>query len=114
MYEPCKCIDTFYVAGFQRYDGMMVVHDIAAGDFLNMVPEPDNPYDPDAIKLEFNGTKIGYVPKEKNGLAALFAFYGHEDVFECRVTQVDPQAEPWKQVRVSLFITDKRPVNQKC
>ena len=109
MYEPCKCIDTFYVAGFQRYDGMMVLGDIKPGTILAMEPEPDNPYDSEAIKLAFNGVKLGYMPKEKNGLAALLAFYGHGDVLECRVTQVDPTAEPWKQVRVSLFVTDNRP-----
>ena len=108
MYEPCRSIDNFYIAGFQRYDGMLVLSDIKPGALLDMVPEPDNPYDPEAVKLEFNGVKLGYMSKEKNGLAALLAFYGHDDVLECRVTQVNPEADPWKQVRVSLFVTDNR------
>ena len=108
MYEPCRSIDNIFVAGFQLYDGMTVVGKIKPGAKLEMVAEPDNPYDPEAVKLCFGGVKLGYVPKEKNGMAALLAFYGHADVLECVVTQVDPEADPWKQVRVSLFVTDAR------
>ena len=108
MYEPCRCVDTFYVAGFQRYDGMTVVDRIKPGAVLKMVAEPENPYDPNAVKLEFDGVKLGYIPRDKNWDAAIMAFYGHGDVFECRVSQVDPEAEPWKQVRVTMFVTDAR------
>lgn len=111
MYEPCRSIDNFFVAGFQRYDGMLILDEIKPGDILEMVPEPDNPYDPEAVKLGYRGVKLGYMPREKNSLAALLAFYGHGNVLECRVTQVSPEAEPWKQVRVSLFVTDARDEN---
>lgn len=34
----------------------------------SLVPEPDNPKDPNAIKVLVNGVLIGYVPAEKTGI----------------------------------------------
>ena len=34
------------------------------------------------------------------------AFYGHKGVFEARVQKVDPEAEPWLQVRVGIYVKD--------
>lgn len=39
-------------------------------------PEPDNPYDPDAVAVVVGGKKVGYVPKEyshdvKSGLGEI-------------------------------------------
>ena len=36
---------------------------LEAGRYFDLVAEPDNPYDKDAVKLIFEGEKIGYVPK---------------------------------------------------
>jgi hypothetical protein len=36
------------------------------GDLIHLIPEPDNPYDDSAVRLETDkGKMIGYVPKEK-------------------------------------------------
>lgn len=29
-------------------------------------------------------------------------------VLECRIMQVDKKADPWKQVRVGIYVTDNR------
>lgn len=42
--------------------------EIKEGEKLVVIPEPENQYDPKAIRLEYNGTKIGYVPRKKEGL----------------------------------------------
>jgi hypothetical protein len=35
-------------------------------------------------------------------------YYGHADVFEVRILQVDKEAAPWQQVRVGVYIRDAR------
>ena len=92
MYKPSRMMSTFYIAGFQHYDGALVLAKIKPGKKLKMVPEPDNPHDPDAIELRFKKAKLGYVPRAENGLLAAMAHYGHEGVFEARVLQVDSEA----------------------
>jgi hypothetical protein len=44
------------------------VLEIKEGENLSIIPEPENTYDPKAIRIEYNGTKIGYVPRKKEGL----------------------------------------------
>ena len=108
MYEPSRHVSTFHIAGFQHYDGTLVLGKLKPGKKLKMIPEPNNPYDPNAIELRFKKTKLGYVPRSENGQLALIAFYGHKGIFEARVLQVDPEADPWNQVRVGIYVTDKR------
>ena len=108
MYEPSKHVKTFHIAGFQHYDGALVLEKLKPGKKLKMVPDPTNPYDPYAIELHYKKVKLGFVPRTENELLALMAFYGHKGIFEARVLQVDPEAEPWHQVRVGIFVTDAR------
>lgn len=108
MYEPSKHLDTFCISGFQHHDGALVLKQLEVGMQLDLVAEPDNPYNHDAIAIKFCNTMLGYVPAKSNYLLSLMIHYGHADIFECRILQVDPTAEPWKQVRVGLYVTDAR------
>ena len=108
MYEPLKHVKTFFVAGFQHYDGALAFDQLKVGTVLDLVPERDNPHDPDAIEVRYEDIKLGYVPHADNALLSVMAFYGHADVFEARILQVAPEADPWQQVRVGIYVTDKR------
>lgn len=108
MYTPSKLLTSFNIAGFQRYDGTLVLDKLKAGQKLKMVAEPENPYDPCAIELYYKDKKLGYVPRDENGIPSLLMFYGHAKVFEVYVQQVDPQRSPWEQVRVGIFVADNR------
>jgi hypothetical protein len=58
------------LAGFRYNDGRLIWNDLRTGDSLVLVREPDNPFDADAIRLEWNGRRIGYVPRRGNGALA--------------------------------------------
>ena len=108
MYEPTKQIDQFLIAGFQYHDGADVLNKLEVGTKLDLVPEFDNPYDPNAVRIERRGTKLGYVPRESNEAVARLLAFGHGDALECRVLSVDRGAAPWEQVRVAIDVTDAR------
>ena len=108
MYEPSRHYETFHIAGFQYYDGALVLNELKVGSTLDIVPEFDNPHDPNAIALYFNNMKLGHIPRYINEPIAQMAYFGHTGAFECRVLQIDMTADPWEQVRVGLFFTDKR------
>ena len=36
------------------------------GSYLAVAAEPDNPHDKDAVKLLYDGVKVGYIPKKDN------------------------------------------------
>ena len=108
MYEPSRNLFSFHIAGFKHHDGALVLGELKAGDTLDMVPERDNPYDPQAIAIKYHGTMLGYVPADSVGPLSTMFFYGHGGTFECRVLQVAPENDPWQQVRVAVLVCDAR------
>lgn len=96
----------FDVAGTRFWDAALVIHDIQVGDGLQLVPEPQNPHDPNAVALVWRDTKLGYVPRALNELPAQLLRFGHTHVLECRVLKVDPKAETWEQIHVGLYFVD--------
>lgn len=107
-YEPSRRITSFHIRGFQYWDGPLVLNELKVGDALDLIPEPDNPEDPYAIAIYAKGTKLGYVPREENGLLSLMFFYGHANLFEVRILQVSTENAPWEQVRVGIYVKDGR------
>ena len=55
------------VAGFQYYAGRAQWEGLKVGDPLRFVREPDNPHDPQAVRIEWQGEKLGYVPRADQG-----------------------------------------------
>ena len=98
MYEPSKIMQSFFIAGFQYHDGALALKKL----------KPDNPHDPDAVAIYRKGVHLGYVPGDSNATIAQLLRFGHANVFECRIMQVDKKADPWKQVRVGIYVTDNR------
>lgn len=72
------------------------------GKKLELIAEPDNPHDPDAVAIYRRGVHLGYVPGDSNATIAQLLRFGHANVLECRIMQVDKKADPWKQVRVGF------------
>ena len=58
------------LAGFRHYDGGEVLRDLKPGDRLELVREPENPYDANAVRVEWRGVKLGYVPRRDNAAVA--------------------------------------------
>ncbi len=108
MYEPSRRIDTFFIAGFQHWDGALVLNELKPGMPVDLIAEPENPYDPEAVALFHQGVKLGYVPASQNSLLSLLSFYGHGGILEARILQVKPDADPWEQVRIGVFVKDVR------
>lgn len=58
------------LAGFRHYGGGEMLPDMKVGDRLELVREPDNPYDANAIRVDWRGRKLGYVPRRENAAVA--------------------------------------------
>ena len=107
-YEPSREFMSFDVAGFSHWYGLDVMDQLVPGAKLRMVPEPDNPYDPCAVALYVGKTKIGFVPRSMNAALSQLLFFGHGKVFVARVSQVRQDTHPEHQVRVTIFVRDRR------
>jgi hypothetical protein len=58
------------LAGFRHYHGADVLRDLRPGDRLELVREPENPHDPNAVRVEWRGVRLGYVPRRDNASVA--------------------------------------------
>ena len=107
-YEPSRHYMDFHIAGFTYWEGLEVIGDLKTGTELTLKGEPVNPYDSEAVAVYLGNNKIGYVPKTMNSDISKFLHFGHSDLFEVKVSQIDMDEHPERQVRVVVRIKDIR------
>jgi len=90
----------FPVAGFGFHEGPKVILQLQPGDELMLVPEPENPHDARAIRIEACGRHIGYVPRSENRQLIRLLEQGAE--LRAHVIRVQPGAESWDVLRVGV------------
>jgi hypothetical protein len=91
------------VAGFQYHDGETVWDRLRVGAPLSLMREPENSYDRRAIRLEWSGRKLGYVPRAENAVLSQLMDSGqtlHAEIVELRKTQ-----NPWERVKFIVTLT---------
>lgn len=93
------------LAGFRYYDGGRVWREMNVGDRLDLVREPDNPYDANAIRVEWRGHKLGYVPRRDN--AAVARQIDHGAGLEARITRLEESRN--RRVRLEFEVVAPLP-----
>ena len=58
------------LAGFRYYAGETLWHEMREGDRLTLVRETDNEHDGNAVRVEWRGQKLGYLPRAQNRAVA--------------------------------------------
>ncbi|MHB1439021.1 MAG: HIRAN domain-containing protein, partial [Thiobacillus sp.] len=81
------------LAGFQYHAGKTLWPQMQVGDALTLVREPDNPHDARAVRVEWQGHKIGYVPRRENADVARFMDGGRTLV--ARIVRLAEVRDPW-------------------
>jgi hypothetical protein len=90
------------VAGFRYYDGFDAWDDMRVGDPLRLAHEPDNPHDPHAVRVEWRGRTIGYVPRRENSHVA--RQLGHGVPLKARVSRLERSRNGRKRVSYEIFV----------
>ena len=90
------------LAGFQYHAGKTLWPQMRVGDALALIREPDNPHDARAVRVEWRGHTIGYVPRRENFDVARFMDGGH--VLVARITRLSDVRDPWSRVRFEILI----------
>lgn len=90
------------LAGFQYHAGKSLWPQMRVGDALTLVREPDNPHDARAVRVEWQGQKIGYVPRRENADVARLLDHGH--VLEARIARLAEVRDPWSRVRFEILV----------
>ncbi len=95
-------LNIFHVAGFQFYKGADLLHKMQPGQSLQLVREADNPHDTYAVKIIFENTHIGYVPRSDN--RPISRMLNGNIPLSCRIKNVSADEEPWKALQVEIFL----------
>jgi hypothetical protein len=90
------------LAGFKYYAGEALWRELHEGDALTLVREPDNMHDPHAIRVEWHGQKLGYLPRAQNQ-AVSSAMDAGERV-DARIAKLREHRNPWQRLLVDVFL----------
>lgn len=90
----------FFIAGVQHHHLSTVISDLSIGDEFELVPEPENKFDPNAVKIEFVGVMCGYVPRKFSSEVAAALETGADLV--CEIVTLNPSAKPWEMCEVEV------------
>ncbi|SBT06829.1 HIRAN [Candidatus Accumulibacter aalborgensis] len=91
------------LAGSQFYAVAEVWPQIRVGDRLTLVREPDNRHDRRAVRIEWRGRQVGYVPRAENRAVARALDDGEK--LEARVSKLRDDPDPWRRVEFEVFLT---------
>lgn len=90
------------LAGFRYGDAAEVWPRLREGDALALVREPDNPRDPNAVRVEWRGRRLGYVPRRENAAVAWGLDRGVP--LRARVSRLAEHPNPARRIEFEVYI----------
>lgn len=90
------------LAGFQYYDGKVLWESMRVGDTLALVREPQNPHDANAVRVEWKGQPLGYVPRRDNRDVARQIDRGVP--VQARIVTLKEARNPWQRVEFEVYV----------
>ncbi len=90
------------LAGSQYYALNALWKEIRAGDRLTLTREPDNRHDRYAVRVDWKGQPLGYVPRAENRAVARALDAGEK--LEARVARLRDDPNPWRRVELEVYL----------
>ena len=90
----------FYIAGVQHHQLHKVLDGLEVDQHMQLVPEPTNKYDSNAVRIEFEDTMCGYVPKKFSSEVSASITIGCS--LKCIVVELNKLAKPWEMCKVEI------------
>jgi hypothetical protein len=90
------------LAGFRYYQGKALWDEMKVGDALALVRESDNPHDSNAVRVEWQGHALGYVPRRENRTVARHMDGGGR--VEARISKLQKHPNAWQRIEFEVFV----------
>jgi hypothetical protein len=100
--SPRILVQTSFVAGFQHHHGKRLYSSMKVGDALMLVREPGNVHDANAVRVEWRGHIIGYVPRNENETLARQFDFGNR--LEGRIVRLSKHRDPNRRVEMEIYV----------
>ena len=92
------------LAGYQYYAGKRIWADLKVGDTLTLIRETDNSHDANAIRVEWNGEKLGYVPRAGN--AAIAKLLDQGEKVSGRIVNLQSGRSHWQRILLEVLLEE--------
>jgi hypothetical protein len=89
-------------AGLRYHDAKAVWDQMQDGDTLTLVREPENPYDLSAVRVDWNGHKLGYIPRTQNEAVARQMDRGNR--LQARITKLTKYRNHRRKLEFEVFL----------
>ena len=103
-----------HLAGRQYHDVDEVWDELHVGTQLELQRDLDNRHDKNAVAVVYRTIDVdtgiveeyllGYIPGDENETIAQLLEMGWEDIFECRISKINPDAHYENQIRLTIRI----------
>jgi hypothetical protein len=90
------------LAGFRYAEASQVWSELRIGDPLELVREPDNPHDRNAVRVDWRGRKLGYVPRAENEALAWAMDRGER--VTARISRLQEHRNPRLRIEVEVLV----------
>lgn len=99
---PHLLVQSSPLAGSQYYAAGELWREMKVGDALALLREPENRHDAKAIRVEWRGHKLGYIPRAENRAVAAAMDAGEH--VSARISRLTDHPNPWKRVEFEVFL----------
>jgi hypothetical protein len=89
-------------AGLRYHEAKAVWDEMKEGDALTLVREPENPYDLSAVRVDWSGHKLGYIPRTQNAAVARQMDRGNK--LEARITKLIQYRNHRRKLEFEVFL----------
>jgi hypothetical protein len=90
------------LAGFRYAEASQVWSELRLGDALELVREPDNPHDRNAVRVDWRGRKLGYVPRAENEALAWAMDRGER--VTARISRLQEHPNPRLRIEFEVLV----------
>lgn len=90
------------LAGFRYAEAAAVMPMLQPGDALELLREEGNPHDPNAVRVEWQGRKLGYVPRRQN--AAIAWGLDRGTAMRARISKLAEHPNPARRIEFEIYI----------
>jgi len=90
------------LAGYNYHEAAKVAEVMRAGDALTLIREPGNPHDANAIRVEWQARKLGYIPRTQN--VALAGAMDRGEAIAARISRLQAHRNPRLRVEFEVFV----------
>ena len=96
-----------FIAGLQYYDVLEIWKSLKIGDLVDLIPEPENRYDPNAVMVAYNGKQLGYLPRSENRHIAKILNAGLNP-YEARIQSLYQDNPMYERIEICLKVKKQK------